>query len=215
MPNTPPLPSTFASSASRVSATSSPKTRTRSSAAITSWSVRLMASPNVTGSPASSEASPATSDSSSTRSGSTTTWSATERGSGRGAASASRAASATSAFASSQHASTSSSVSTPRARSAAPIVSSGSRAASSASSSGGPVLALGVGGGVRVRPGDARVDEGGPDAGPHARHHLRRERPHGVVVAAVDRVHLEAAEPAHHLVAPAPGAWSAAGTEIA
>ena len=51
VPNTPPLPSTLASTASRASATSSPNTRMRSSAAIASCSVRRIASPIGTSSP--------------------------------------------------------------------------------------------------------------------------------------------------------------------
>src|SRR6266550_1164925 len=49
-PNTPPLPGTFPSTRGSASATSSPNTRMRGSRAISSWSVRRIASPNATGS---------------------------------------------------------------------------------------------------------------------------------------------------------------------
>ena len=184
-----------------MSATSSPKTRTRSSAAITSCSVRLIASPNVSDSPAAPASSPATSalvlhelrerhDVVGHRA--RIRLRRGERLPGRVRDERLGLRPSTSSI--------SSVVSTPRSRSAAPIVSSGSRAASSASSSGGAVLALRVGGGVRVRPRDAGVDQRGAHTGAHTRDHLRGEGAHRVVVAAVDRVHLEAAEPPHQLV---------------
>ncbi len=134
VPKTPPLPSTFASTVSRASATSSPKTRMRSSSAICSWSVRLIASPNATTSPSGSSEVGEDRVGDAMR-GSATTLSVTVAGSGRRAASACLAASATCAVASDLIASTSSAVTSPRATSWPAIRVIGSRLVSSASSS--------------------------------------------------------------------------------
>ena len=87
VPNTPPLPSTLARTASRASATSSPNTRMRSSSSICSCRVRRMASPRADDLAAGRRRRHSAAGSTNGRA---TTWSVTVAGSGRGAARARR-----------------------------------------------------------------------------------------------------------------------------
>ena len=130
-PNTPPLPGTFPSTRGSASATSSPHTRMRGSRAISSWSVRRIASPNATGSPAATGGSGGTS----VTGGGPTRWCEMVSGSGRAAVSASLAATATSSFASARTSCARSGVSTPSRSSWRSRSRIGSCSASSSSSS--------------------------------------------------------------------------------